>query len=55
MFKVSNRISRKRYEICSKLTMKTPEQHRLRSSVIIITFEYIAHLSLVFLFLSLER
>ena len=27
LFKVNNRNTRKRCEICSKLTIKTPEQH----------------------------
>ena len=29
MFKVSNRITRKKYEVCSKLTKKTPEWHHV--------------------------
>ena len=31
-FKVSNRNTSKRCKICSKLTVKTPEQHHLRRS-----------------------
>ena len=31
MFKVNNRNTRKRCEICSKLTTKTPEQHQRRN------------------------
>ena len=29
MLKVNNRITRKRCEICSKLTIKTPERHHV--------------------------
>ena len=28
LFKVNNRNTRKRYEICSKLTIKTPERRQ---------------------------
>ena len=39
---VSTRNTRKRYEICSKLTIKTPERrHRCRSGVFIVNFEHI--------------
>ena len=44
LFKVSNRNSRKRYEICSKLTIKTPElQHIFTpfSSVSIVELEQV--------------
>ena len=41
-FKVNNRSTGKRCEICSKLTVKTPERHRWRrSGVSIINFEHI--------------
>ena len=40
IFKVKNRISSKRCEICSKLTLKTPE--RLHS-IFIVNFELISH------------
>ena len=33
MFKVSNRNTRKRCEICSKLTTKTPERRKWRNEV----------------------
>ena len=47
-FKVSNRNTRKRCEICSKLTIATQEQHQSRhSSVFIVNFEHISHLFLV--------
>ena len=45
MFKVSNRIIRKICEICSRLTVKKPEQRHWRcSGVCIVNFEFIAHL-----------
>ena len=51
MFKVNNRNTRGRCEICSKLTIKTPERHNWRrSGVCIVNFEHISHLLLVFLF-----
>ena len=56
MLKVNSRNSRKRCEICSKLTIKTPERHQWRrSGVFIATFEHISHLFLVFLLLTLNR
>ena len=42
LLKVNNRNTRTRYEICSKLTIKTPER------------EHISHLVLVFLLLTLN-
>ena len=49
MFKVNNRNTRKRCEICSKLTIKTPERrhHWHRSGVFIVNFEHISHCSSV--------
>ena len=45
---------RKRGEICSKLTIKTPERRQGRHcGVFIIHFEHISHLSVVFLMLTL--
>ena len=56
MFKVNNRNARTRCEICSKLTIKTPERrHWRRSDVFIVNFEHISHLVLVFLLLTLNR
>ena len=43
-----NSNTRRRCEICSKLTIKTP-------SVFIVNFEHILHLVLVFLLLTLSR
>ena len=53
LFKVSNRSTRKRCEICSKLTIKTPK--RRRSSVIIVNLKHISHLFLVFLLLTMIK
>ena len=47
MFKVSNRNTRTRYEVCSKLTIKTPERRQWhRSGVFILNFEHILTLSM---------
>ena len=55
MFKVNNRNTRTMCEICSKLTIKTPEQrHWHRFSVFIVKFEHISHLALAFLLLTLN-
>ena len=58
MFKVNNINTRRRCEICSKLTLKTPERrykHWRRSGVSIVNFEHISHLVLVFLLLTLSQ
>ena len=48
--------TRKRCEICSKLTIKTPElRQRSLSGVFIVNFEHISHLFLVFLLLTLNK
>ena len=39
MFKVKNRNIRTRCEICSKLTIKTPERRQAFASVFIFNFE----------------
>ena len=50
MFKVNNRNTRTRCEICSKLAIKIPERrHWLRSDVFIVNFEHISQLVPVFL------
>ena len=55
LLKGNNRNTRTRCEICSKLTIKTPERrHWRRSGVFIVDFEHISHLVLVFLRLSLN-
>ena len=55
--KVNNeKNSRKRCEICSKLTIKTTERRQWRrSGVFIVNFEHISHLFLVLLLLTLNR
>ena len=53
MFKVNNRTTRARCEICSKLTMKAHEWRH--SGGFIVNFEHISHLALVFLLLTLSR
>ena len=51
--KVSNRNTKTRCEICSKLTINTPERRQwCRSGVFIVNFEHISHLVLVFLLLT---
>ena len=54
LLKVNSRNTRTRCEICSKLTLKTPERRRRPSSVFIGNFEHILHLVLVFLLLTLN-
>ena len=55
LFKVKNINARKKREICSKLTMKTPERHHWRcSGAFIVKFQYISHLFLVFILLTLS-
>ena len=56
MFKVNNRNTKTRCEICSKLTTKTPERRQWRrSGVFIVNLERISQLVLVFLLLTLNR
>ena len=55
-FKVSNRNTRTRCEICSKLTIKTQERrHWLCCSVFIVNYEYIPPFVLVFLLFNFEH
>ena len=55
LLKVNNRNTRTSYEICSKLTIKTPERRQwCRFGVFIINFEHISHRVLVFLLLTLN-
>ena len=55
LFKVNNRSNRTRCEICSKLTINSPERrHWRRSGVFIVGFEHISRLLLVFLLLTLN-
>ena len=56
MFKVSNRNTRARCEICLKLTIKTLERRQwCRSGVFIVNFKHISHLVLVFLLLTSSK
>ena len=56
LLKAISRSIRKRCEIYSKLTIKTPERrHWRRSGVFIVNFEYISNLFLVFLLINLNR
>ena len=54
LFKVNNRNARASCKMCSKLTVKTPEQrHRYCSGVfIVVNSEHNSHLVLVFLSLT---
>ena len=55
LLKIDYRNTRARCEICSKLTIKTPERRQWRRSfVFIVNFEHISHLVLVFLLLTLN-
>ena len=54
LLKVNNRNTRTRCEICSKLTIKTPEQRWRCSGVFMVNFEHISQLVLVFLLLTLN-
>ena len=50
------RNTRERCEMCSKLTIKTPKRRQWRrSGILIVKFEHISHLDLVFLMLTLSR
>ena len=52
----NNRNIRSRSEICSKLTIKTPERYEWHpSGVFMVNFEHISHLVLVFLLVTLCR
>ena len=55
LFKVISKNTRKRCEICSRLTIKTSERHRWRRFVFIINFAHISHLFLVFLSVTLNK
>ena len=56
MFKANNRNNRTTCEICSKLTIKTPELRDWhRSGVFIVKFEHILHFVVAFLLLNLRN
>ena len=55
LLKVNNRNSRTRCEICSELTIKTPETwYWRRSGIFIVNSGHISHLALVILLLTLK-
>ena len=55
LFKVNNRNTRARWEMCSTLTIKTLKLRQwCRSGFLIVNFEHISHLVLVFLLLTLK-
>ena len=56
LLKVNNRNTRARSEICSNLTIKTPERRQWhRSGVFIVNFKHISHLLLVFSIVDFEQ
>ena len=56
MFKVKKKTTKTRCEICSELTIKTAKRRYFRlSGVLIVNFEHILHLVLVFSVLILNR
>ena len=55
LLKVNIRNTRTKCEICSNLTIKTPERrHWRRSGIFIVNFEHISHLVLALLLLTLN-
>ena len=56
LFKVNNRNTRAKSEICSKLIIKTPIRRQWHCPVVLIVkFEQVSHLVLLLLFLTLSR
>ena len=56
LFTVNNRNFKTMCEICSKLTIKTPERRHWRcSGTFIINFNHISHIVLVFLLLTVNK
>ena len=57
LFKVNNKNTRKRCEIYSKLTIKTPERHHdvVLVFLLFFNFEHISQLFLVHLLLTLNK
>ena len=54
MFKVNNKNTRTKCEICPKLTIKTERSHWHCSGVFVVNFGHISHYALVFLLLILS-
>ena len=56
LFKANNGNTEAKCEVCSKLTIKTPERrHWRRSGVFIVKFEQISYTDLVFPWLTLNK
>ena len=56
LFKVNNKNTRKRCEICSKLIIKTEEWRQWHhSDIIIVNFEHIPHFPIMFLLLTSNK
>ena len=55
MLKINNQNTRKRREICSKVTIKTPERCHCLSDVFIVNFKHISHFFLMFLLLTFNK
>ena len=52
--KINNRNTRKRYEVCVKLTIKSPKRRQWSEyDVFIFNFQHISHFFLVFLLLAI--
>ena len=55
MLRINNRHTRKRGEVCSKLTIKPPEQRQCCCfGILIVNFEHTLYLFLVFVLLNLS-
>ena len=56
LLNISKRNIKRNFEICLKLTIKTPDRrHWRRSGIFTVSFEQISHHALVFLLLTLSR
>ena len=56
LLKVKNRNTKERWEICSKLTIKTAERRQwCHLGVFIVNFDNMSHLFLMFLFVDFEQ
>ena len=49
------RHTKKMCEMCSKLTIKTPERRQQRSSVFIFNFKHISYIFLLYLLITLNK
>ena len=55
-FKVNNKNARKVFEICSKLTIKTPGRRYLRrSGIVTLNFEYISYIIFLYFYGYFEQ